>query len=76
MSKGSLREQMPETAAFIDSLRAAFGADMIDAQIRKGLKGAPVFYASENGYTIGTPIERGKVIIKWDERGIAYQAQD
>lgn len=54
MRKGSLRGEMPLTAAFIDSLREAFGADSIDAQIRRGMRGEPVFYASENGHEIGT----------------------
>ena len=48
------REQMPQTAAFIDSLREAFGKDEIDAQIRKGMKGGIEFYASEGGITYGT----------------------
>ena len=54
MKKSSMREQMPMTAAWIDSLRAAFGKDMIDQQIRRGMKGDPVFFASENGHSIGT----------------------
>lgn len=50
----SLRAEMPETAAFIDALRGAFGKDEIDAQIKKGMRGLPGFYASENGHEIGT----------------------
>ncbi len=53
MSK-NMRDDMPTTAAFIDSLREAFGADMINDQIRKGIKGEPTFYAQENGLTLGT----------------------
>lgn len=56
MTKPSMREQMPVTAGWIDSLRAAFGKDMIDQQIRKGMKGEPVFFASENGHAIGTKL--------------------
>ncbi|NYT76540.1 hypothetical protein H0A71_06015 [Alcaligenaceae bacterium] len=59
MSK-SLRDQMPETTAFIDSLREAFGAEMINEQIRKGLKGEATFYASENGHELGTPWMQGE----------------
>lgn len=50
-----LRELMPETAAFIDALREAFGAEVIDPSIRAGIKDKlPTFWASENGYEIGT----------------------
>lgn len=53
MKSGGLREAMPLTAAFIDEMREAFGADMIDAQIRQGIAGEPGFWASENGHEIG-----------------------
>lgn len=53
-SQGSLRETMPETAAWIDALREAFGADSINDSIRRGLKGEPTFWASEGGTEIGT----------------------
>jgi hypothetical protein len=57
----SLRDAMPQTAAFIDELRKAFGAEMIDAQIRKAMKGEPdCFYAEEAGHQVGTPIRHGK----------------
>lgn len=68
MAKGSMREQMPVVAAWIDELRKAFGAESIDRQIRKGMRGEPVFFASENGQTVGTPIPRGVRVLK-DERG-------
>jgi hypothetical protein len=51
----SLRDEMPQTAAWIDDLRAAFGAAGINAQIKKGMAGLPgFFYASENGHEVGT----------------------
>ena len=51
-----MREAMPITAAFIDSFREAFGADIINASIKAGMQGHPgAFYASEAGQTIGTP---------------------
>lgn len=53
----SMRDQMPETAAFIDSLRSAFGEASINEQIRKGLNGEPTFYARENGHELGTPLK-------------------
>lgn len=49
----NLRSEMPVTAAWIDALRDAFGADGINAQIRRGMRGEPVFYAKEGGREIG-----------------------
>ena len=49
-----LRQSMPDTAAFIDAFRDAFGPDMINAAIKAGLDGQPTFYAKENGHEIGT----------------------
>ncbi len=51
----SLRDEMPDTAAFVDAMRAAFGADAIDASIRAGIKGETTFVATEAGRTVGTP---------------------
>jgi hypothetical protein len=51
---GSLREEMPAVAAFGDELRQAFGREYVDGAIRQGLRGRPVFWASENGREIGT----------------------
>jgi hypothetical protein len=62
--KGSMREEMPVTAAFIDRMRQAFGAEHIDGQIRKGMKGEPVFWASENGQEVGTKGRSGWKVIK------------
>ncbi len=67
MAKQNLREKMPSVTAFIDDLREAFGKDMIDGQIRKGMKGEPVFYASENGVEIGTKVDSGATWrVTWD----------
>jgi len=68
MSKGSLREQMPIVTDFIDSLRAAFGEDCINQVMRSGIKGQPVFFATENGHSVGTPIPVG-VRVGTDDRG-------
>lgn len=40
----NLRAADLDTAAFIDALRAEFGADAITAQIRKGMQGLPGFF--------------------------------
>ena len=45
---------MPTVAGWIDDLRAAFGAETINAAIRAGLDGQPTFYAEENGRAVGT----------------------
>lgn len=52
--RGRLRDAMPETAAWIDQLREVFGADAIDGSIRRGLQGAPTFWAEEAGQEVGT----------------------
>lgn len=48
-----LRQAMPKTAAFVDALRAVFGAPAIDQAIRNGMAGGSDFFASEGGHTIG-----------------------
>lgn len=49
-----MRDKMPETAALIDALREAFGAEAINAVLRRGMKGdANYFCARENGHQVG-----------------------
>ncbi|MBB5498637.1 hypothetical protein [Paraburkholderia sp. MM5384-R2] len=45
---------MPEIAAFVAGMKAAFGEPEIDEAIRRGKAGEPTFYACENGRTVGT----------------------
>ncbi|MGF6968705.1 hypothetical protein OKW43_005733 [Paraburkholderia sp. WC7.3g] len=45
---------MPEIAAFVADMKAAFGEREIDEAIRRGKAGEPTFYACENGRSIGT----------------------
>lgn len=71
MAKVDMREVMPQTAAFIDDLRAAFGAEMINTQIRRGMRGEPVFHAVEGGHSVGTPMPHG-VRVGRDARGNSY----
>jgi dienelactone hydrolase len=54
--KKPMRQAMPTVAGWIDNLRAAFGADMIDAAIRAGIAGQHTFHAREGGREVGTPI--------------------
>lgn len=49
----SLREAMPQTAAFIDAMREAFGVAEVNAQIKRGMAGGTEFYARERGREIG-----------------------
>lgn len=51
-----MRLAMPETAAFIDACREAFGADQINPSLKNGAQGGSDFYARENGHTIGSPL--------------------
>lgn len=54
----SLREAMPQTAAFIDFCREAFGAEAVNVAIRKGIGGLPGhFHAVEAGMAVGTPFQ-------------------
>lgn len=63
-----MREQMPVTAGWIDKLRKAFGTAHIDGQIRKGMRGEATFWASENGYEVGTKGREGVRVVK-DAKG-------
>lgn len=51
---GWMREHMPECSAFIDDLRATFGAAAIDGAIRAGLRDG-TFTAMEAGHQVGAP---------------------
>jgi hypothetical protein len=50
---------MPEISAFVDALRDAFGAEEINAIVRRGRAGEPVFFACENGMEFGTRLPPG-----------------
>lgn len=53
----NMRAAMPKVAAWIDDLRAAFGAEIIDAQIRAATRdGLPTFHATEAGHSVGVPL--------------------
>lgn len=71
MRPGSMREAMPSTAAWIDELRREFGRELIDAQIRAGMRGEPVFWASEAGHVVGTPVGKGAVEFEYERPSAA-----
>jgi hypothetical protein len=67
MKQKELKQKMPGVAAFVDDLVEAFGVAAIHGQIRKGLAGEPVFWASENGHEIGTRVDSGATSrVTWD----------
>lgn len=59
MTKSNMREQMPQVAAIIDAFREAFGVEVVDNAIRRGMRGGQGFHATENGHEVGTPVYRG-----------------
>lgn len=69
MASGGMRERMPVVTAFVDQLREVFGREYIDNIIKAGMRGQPVFHATENGHTVGTPNIRLCVRIGKDARG-------
>ena len=59
---GSMREQMPECAAWIDELRRVFGAENVTAWIARGMRDGS-FYAAENGHAIGRPADTSRCVV-------------
>jgi len=53
----NLRSEMPVVTAFIDEMRKAFGVDVVNQQIKRGMKGEQTFFATENGHTVGTAMD-------------------
>lgn len=75
MTKQNMRAEMPKTAALIDEFRAVFGTEYINNILQRGMRGEPVFSATENGHTIGTPEVR-YVRIGRDARGNSINLDD
>jgi len=48
---------MPVVTAWIDEMRKAFGVDVVNQQIKRGMKGEQTFFATENGHTVGTAMD-------------------
>ncbi len=66
-----LRERMPQVSAWVDDLRAAFGDELINGQIKAGIRGEAVFFATEGGVELGTRDDRPGVDVSYDVRGDA-----
>jgi hypothetical protein len=64
----SIRDADPATAAFIDALREAFGAEGINANLRKGMAGIPgFFYYKGPAGEFGTPMPPSRVEFTVDQ---------
>lgn len=75
ISNKPLRVAMPKVAAFIDDMRAAFGAEGINASIKGGMSGVPTFYAKENGYEVGTAPTPPKYVVNGTQMVIGNNAE-
>lgn len=62
--KGTMRQTMPLTAAWIDQCREKYGALHVDNCLRAAMSGQRnAFYAVEAGHIVGTPFD-------WNERAM------
>lgn len=75
MAKSNMREQMPQVAAIIDAFREAFGAEVVDAAIRRGMRGGQGFHATENEHEVGTPVYLGVPLDKAPGRYLARMGE-
>lgn len=72
MSQVSMRDEMPETARWIDRQRKAFGVDYVNECIRRAVKGeAGLFYAFERGHVLGTPFPATSSMAQWQDHAVA-----
>ena len=72
----SLRVAMPFTTAVIDYFRSVFGQQEIDAVIKAGIRGEPVFYAREGGQEIGTRSAPPTVFVRCSEMELIVAKPD
>jgi hypothetical protein len=70
-----MKEKMPEVAAILDWACEVFGKESVHGAVRQGLAGEPVFFASENGYEIGTPLVKGQGITWHPVTGNAIEVE-
>lgn len=70
MKQKELRQKMPEIADWLDAMVEVFGKESVHGQVRRGLAGEPMFYAEENGHTVGTriPVNPARCIV-WNRQG-------
>lgn len=66
-----MRQTMPTVAAWVDELREVFGADAINPALRNGAAGGALFYATENGHSIGSDAMPGKYVVNMADMVLA-----
>jgi len=71
-AKMDLRQQMPETAAWVEARRHEWGAEHVNGCIRRALKGeAGFFYAIESGHVLGTAFPATHPMCDWQKYAVA-----
>lgn len=71
--RSDMRLHMPNTARFVDAKRAEWGADHVNACLKRAMAGEPgEFYAIEKGQIIGTPFPAGSEIFEWQAQAILW----
>ena len=56
MATVNMREQMPQTARWVDARRAEWGEAYVKQCVQRAMRREPgQFYAVENGHVLGTP---------------------
>lgn len=65
----SMREKMPTVACWLDTRRRVYGEDYVNSVVRRGLNGEPVFYAQENGHTLGKLPKKTRYSVGLDKSG-------
>lgn len=70
-AKFDLRQQMPETAQWVDRKRQEYGAEHVNQCIRRAMKGeVGQFYAIERGHILGTPFPSTHPAAEWQQFAI------
>lgn len=70
-AKFDLRQQMPETAKWVETKRQELGKDHVNDCIRRAMKGEPgLFYAMERGHVLGTPFPGDHPVADWQKYAI------
>jgi hypothetical protein len=73
--KIDLRQSMPKTAKWVSDRRAEFGAEHVNACLRRSLQGEPgLFYAMEAGHVLGTPFPAEAPESRWQNFSICTGA--
>lgn len=66
-----LRQQMPETAKWVEARRLELGKEFVNDCIRRAMKGEPgLFYAMERGHVLGTPFPATHPIDQWQRHAV------